>query len=95
MNEIKIIDLHTHTKNSPDGNHEALFMAETARDNKIHTVAFTDHCEVDYYYKDNYDKVVEGSYKDVSAVCEKLQPNHRFGFCNKEWQANQQEQYLA
>ena len=72
MNEIKIIDLHTHTINSPDGNHEALFMAETARDNKIHTVAFTDHCEVDYFYKDNYDKVIENSYRDVSSVCEKL-----------------------
>ena len=73
MNNIAIIDLHTHTINSPDGNHEALFMAETARDNKIHTVAFTDHCEVDYYYKDNYDKVVENSFKDVSLVSEKLQ----------------------
>ena len=72
MNNIAIIDLHTHTKNSPDGNHEALFMAETARDNKIHTVAFTDHCEVDYFYKDNYDKVVENSYKDICDVREKL-----------------------
>lgn len=72
MNDIKIIDLHTHTINSPDGNHEAVFMAETARDNKIHTVAFTDHCEVDYFYKDNYDKVVENSYRDVTAVQEKL-----------------------
>jgi len=72
MNETAIIDLHTHTINSPDGNHEALFMAETAANNKIHTVAFTDHCEVDYFYKDNYDKVVENSFRDVSKVCEEL-----------------------
>ena len=56
MNDIKIIDLHTHTDNSPDGNHSATYMAEIAEQNGIHTVAFTDHCEVDYFYKDEYDR---------------------------------------
>ncbi len=62
---IKIIDLHTHTRNSPDGNHTALSMAESAEEKGFRCLAFTDHCEVDYFYKDNYDKVVENSYKEV------------------------------
>ena len=66
MNNIKIIDLHTHTINSPDGNHEAIFMAETAAANGIQTVAFTDHCEVDYYYtQDDYDRRTPQSYIDI------------------------------
>jgi histidinol phosphatase-like PHP family hydrolase len=35
MNDIKIIDLHTHTDNSPDGNHSAMYMAEIAEANGI------------------------------------------------------------
>lgn len=66
MSNTKIIDLHTHTKNSPDGNHHVSLMAQTAFENGIEAVAFTDHCEIDYFYKDNYDKVVENSFNDVS-----------------------------
>ena len=46
MSDIKIIDMHTHTDNSPDGNHSAMYMAEIAEANGIECVAFTDHCEV-------------------------------------------------
>ncbi len=66
MNDIKIIDLHTHTDNSPDGNHSAMYMAEIAEANGIECVAFTDHCEVDYFYKDEYDRRTLQSYFEIS-----------------------------
>lgn len=66
MTDVKIIDLHTHTDSSQDGNHPVDFMAETAFRNGIQTVAFTDHCEVDVFYKDGFDKRVERSHKEVS-----------------------------
>jgi histidinol phosphatase-like PHP family hydrolase len=54
MVDIKIIDLHTHTDSSQDGNHPVEYMAEVAAQNGIQTVAFTDHCEVDVFYKDGF-----------------------------------------
>lgn len=29
---IRLIDMHIHTDNSPDGHHSAMFMAETAEE---------------------------------------------------------------
>ncbi len=66
MSDIKIIDLHTHTDNSQDGNHSATYMAEIAAMNGIETVAFTDHCEVDVFYKDGFDRRATQSYFEVS-----------------------------
>ena len=66
MDNIKIVDLHTHTDNSPDGNHSAMYMAEIAEANGIQCVAFTDHCEVDYFYKDEYDRRTMQSYFEIS-----------------------------
>lgn len=62
MNDIKIIDLHTHTDNSPDGNHSAMYMAELAEQKELACIAFTDHCEVDAYYRDRYDRRVLQSF---------------------------------
>lgn len=66
MNEIKIIDMHTHTDNSQDGNHSATYMAEIAAANGIECVAFTDHCEVDVFYRDGFDRRATQSYFEVS-----------------------------
>ena len=66
MDNIKIIDLHTHTDSSQDGNHPVEYMAEVAAQNGIQTVAFTDHCEVDVFYKDGFDKRAERSFCEVS-----------------------------
>lgn len=66
--DIKIIDMHTHTINSPDGNHSAELMAKTAFENGIDAVAFTDHCECDYFDTENYPERVENSFADTSAV---------------------------
>lgn len=66
MNEIKIIDMHTHTDNSQDGNHSATYMAEIAESNGIAALAFTDHCEVDVFYRDGFDRRAKQSYFEVS-----------------------------
>lgn len=66
MDKIKIIDLHTHTDNSPDGNHPCTYMAQKAEENGICCVAFTDHCEVDAFYKEEYDRRVLQSFFEIS-----------------------------
>ncbi len=66
MNEIKIIDMHTHTDNSQDGNHSATYMAEIAESNGIACLAFTDHCEVDVFYRDGFDRRAKQSYFEIS-----------------------------
>jgi len=62
MNCKNIMDLHVHTDNSFDGHHPAMFMCETAVSMGLRAVAFTDHCEVDAYYTDSFDRSVRQSY---------------------------------
>lgn len=58
-------DTHTHTDNSPDGNHNTMYLCESAVAKGIRALAFTDHCEVDVYKRDHYDMVVRQSYFDI------------------------------
>lgn len=51
----KIIDMHTHTDNSPDGVHSAMYMCEQAYMAGLRAIAITDHVEVDLYKKNHYD----------------------------------------
>ena len=44
-----IIDMHTHTDNSFDGNHSPVYMCEAACNKGLRALAFTDHCEVDAF----------------------------------------------
>lgn len=62
----RIIDMHVHTDNSPDGNHSAMCICEKAELMGLRALAFTDHCEVDSYYEENYDKRTRQSYFEVS-----------------------------
>ena len=55
-NYKNLIDLHTHSDNSPDGTHAPIYMSDAAVNKNIRAIAFTDHCEVDVYYKENYDR---------------------------------------
>lgn len=61
-----IIDLHTHTDNSFDGNHSTMFMCETAFMKGLRAVAFTDHVEIDGYYRDNFDRTAIQSFFEVA-----------------------------
>ena len=70
------LDLHVHTDNSPDGNHSAMFICERAEFGGMRAIAFTDHCEVDTYKAEQYDKRVRQAYfeasKAQSAFCGKV-----------------------
>lgn len=70
------LDLHVHTDNSPDGNHSAMFLCERAEFEGLRAVALTDHCEVDAYREQRFDKRVRQAYfeasKAQSAFCGKV-----------------------
>lgn len=62
MNKERIIDMHVHSDNSPDGNHSPMYICEQAYDKHLRAVAFTDHCEIDKYYSNKYNHMVLHSY---------------------------------
>lgn len=62
----KLVDMHVHTDNSPDGHHSAMFICEKAELMGVRALAFTDHCEIDTYYKENYDTIVRQSFFEIS-----------------------------
>ncbi|NLA77608.1 MAG: histidinol-phosphatase HisJ family protein [Clostridiales bacterium] len=66
MKYQRITDTHVHTDNSPDGNHSAMLLCETAENTGIRAIAFCDHCDVDVFYKDNYDRRVTQAYFEVA-----------------------------
>ncbi|HZJ78880.1 MAG TPA: histidinol-phosphatase HisJ family protein [Clostridia bacterium] len=61
----KILDMHTHTDNSFDGNHSTMFMCESAVQKGLRAVAFTDHVEIDYYKKNDFDRTAAQSYFEI------------------------------
>lgn len=66
MSFKNIIDLHTHTDNSFDGNHSTMFLCETAYMKGLRAVAFTDHLEIDGFYKGHFDRTAIQSYFEVA-----------------------------
>ena len=61
----KVLDMHTHTDNSFDGNHSTMFMCECAERLGLRGVAFTDHVETDIFYQDDFDRRAKNSYFDI------------------------------
>ena len=61
-----LVDLHTHTDNSFDGHHSTMFLCETAFMKGLRAVAFTDHIEIDAFYRDNFDRTAIQSYFEVA-----------------------------
>ncbi len=62
----KLVDMHVHTDNSPDGSHSTMFLCESAINNGLRAIAFTDHCEIEMYFEDKYDRVVRQAYFEVA-----------------------------
>lgn len=60
------LDLHVHTDNSPDGNHSPMFICERAEFDGIRAIALTDHCEVDVYKAERYDKRVQQAFFETT-----------------------------
>lgn len=61
-----LVDLHTHTDNSFDGHHSTMYLCETACMNGLRAVAFTDHLEMDAFYKGNFDRTAIQSYFEIA-----------------------------
>ncbi|MBQ2847566.1 MAG: histidinol-phosphatase HisJ family protein [Clostridia bacterium] len=61
-----IVDLHTHTDNSFDGNHSTMYLCETAYMKGIRAIAFTDHLEMDAFYRDNFNRTAIQSFFEVA-----------------------------
>jgi len=57
-----LLDFHTHTDNSYDGHHSAIFLCETAVEKGLRAVAFTDHVEMDFYRDNHFDRTAKQSY---------------------------------
>ena len=60
-----IIDMHTHTDNSFDGNHSPVYMCEAACNKGLRAIAFTDHCEVDAFNADG-ERNVRQAYFEIA-----------------------------
>ncbi|ADU27529.1 histidinol-phosphatase HisJ family protein [Ethanoligenens harbinense] len=58
-------DLHIHTDNSPDAEHSTTEICISAIEKGIGIIAVTDHCEIDRYEVDGYDRSVRQSFFDV------------------------------
>lgn len=61
-----LIDLHTHTDNSFDGHHSTMFLCETAYMKGLRAVAFTDHLEMDAFFRDSFDRTAIQSFFEVA-----------------------------
>lgn len=62
MDYQKILDLHTHTDNSFDGNHSAMYMCECAEHLGLRGIAFTDHVDVDILEQGDNDRRAKQAY---------------------------------
>ena len=62
MQNTRLIDMHTHSDNSPDGTHSPMYMCEHAVDNGLRALAITDHCEIDKFFEQKYASSVFHSY---------------------------------
>lgn len=66
MNKERIIDMHVHSDNSPDGKHSPMFICEQAVDKGLRAIAFTDHCEIDSFFENKYNNMTFHSYFECS-----------------------------
>lgn len=61
-----LVDMHTHTDNSFDGNHSPVYMCDAACNKGLRAIAFTDHCEVDSFYKDDGERNVRQAFFEIA-----------------------------
>ena len=60
-----LLDQHIHTDNSFDGNHSAVFLCETAVEQGLRAVSFTDHVEMDFFRAQQFDRTARQSFFEV------------------------------
>lgn len=62
MSTKRLVDLHVHSDNSPDGIHSPMFICENAVINNVGAIGFADHCEVDKFFKEKYNNMIFHSF---------------------------------
>ena len=62
MSAIRLIDMHVHSDNSPDGTHSPMYICEHAVKNGLRAIAMTDHCEIDKFFEQKFNSVIFHSY---------------------------------
>lgn len=62
------IDCHSHTVHSPDGSDSVIQMCTRAMELSLEAYAITDHCEMNQYVEDGYDKRIAACISDVRAA---------------------------
>ncbi len=62
MSAKRLIDMHVHSDNSPDGTHSPMYICEHAVRNSLRAIAITDHCEIDKFFEQKYNSAVFHSY---------------------------------
>lgn len=62
MNGKRLIDMHIHSDNSPDGVHSPMFLCEQAVKNNLRAIAVTDHCEIDKFFEQKYNSSIFHSF---------------------------------
>ncbi len=72
MSNLRLIDCHTHTSNSPDGKHSTYAVCQQALLNRLGGLAITDHCECDLFRKDRYDLVIQQSYFEAEDCAQRF-----------------------
>ncbi len=65
-------DLHIHTNCSLDGHETAESMCQGAINNNVKLIAITDHCEIDEFFQEGYDKIVVDSFNSTQNCKEKF-----------------------
>ena len=66
MNNTRLIDMHSHSDNSPDGTHSPMYMCEHAVRKGLRALAITDHCEIDKFIEQKYASSVFHSYFETA-----------------------------
>lgn len=66
MSKQRLIDMHVHSDNSPDGIHSPMFICECAVKNNLGAIAITDHCEVDAFFEEKYNNMIFHSFFECS-----------------------------
>lgn len=66
MDKRILFDMHTHSDNSPDGEHSVTLMCEKAIEKGVKILAITDHCECNAYREDHYDRSSKQSFFEIS-----------------------------
>lgn len=62
MSKQRLIDMHIHSDNSPDGVHSPMFVCEQAVKNNLRAIAITDHCEIDKFFEQKYNSSIFHSF---------------------------------